>query len=121
MYIPYRPPGLSWMPSFRHWKDIANFSKATLLTKTLNALSHSFPHVLLRKLSNARGQPVQAYQLDSGPVHLRCVFHYQLWRCRLQVAVGPSRRIPRAHAGPYEDTSDQRSLASVRAESFAGA
>jgi O-antigen/teichoic acid export membrane protein len=54
MYIPYRPPGLPWMPSFRHWKGIANFGMATLLTNTLNALSNSLPDVLLGKLSNAR-------------------------------------------------------------------
>jgi O-antigen/teichoic acid export membrane protein len=54
MYIPYRPPGLPWMPSFRHWKGIANFGMATLLTNTLNALSNSIPDVLLGKLSSAR-------------------------------------------------------------------
>lgn len=54
LYIPYRPPGLPWMPSFRHWKGIANFGLATLLTNTLNALSNSLPDVLLGKLSNAR-------------------------------------------------------------------
>lgn len=54
MYIPYRPPGLPWMPSFRHWKGIANFGMATLLTNTLNALSNSLPDVLLGKLSSAR-------------------------------------------------------------------
>lgn len=54
MYIPLRPPGLPWMPSFRHWKGIANFGMATLLTNTLNALSNSLPDVLLGKLSSAR-------------------------------------------------------------------
>ncbi|MBD8531349.1 MULTISPECIES: oligosaccharide flippase family protein [unclassified Massilia] len=54
MYIPYRPPGMPWMPSFRHWKGIANFGMATLMTNTLNALSNSLPDVLLGKLSNAR-------------------------------------------------------------------
>jgi len=54
MYIPFRPPGMPWMPSFRHWKGIANFGMATLITNTLNALSNSLPDVLLGKLSNAR-------------------------------------------------------------------
>lgn len=54
MYIPFRPPGMPWMPSFRHWKGIANFGMATLMTNTLNALSNSLPDVLLGKLSNAR-------------------------------------------------------------------
>lgn len=54
IYIPYRPTGLPWLPSFRHWKGIANFGMATLLTNTLNALSNSLPDVLLGKLSSAR-------------------------------------------------------------------
>lgn len=54
LYIPYRPPGMPWMPSFRHWKGIANFGMATLLTNTLNALSNSLPDVLLGKLASAR-------------------------------------------------------------------
>lgn len=54
IYIPYRPPGLPWMPSFRHWKGIANFGMATLLTNTLNTLSNSIPDVMLGKLSSAR-------------------------------------------------------------------
>lgn len=54
VYIPYRPAGLPWMPSFRHWKGIANFGMATLVTNCLNALSNSLPDVLLGKLSSAR-------------------------------------------------------------------
>lgn len=54
LYIPYRPPGMPWLPSFRHWKGIANFGMATLLTNTLNALSNSLPDVLLGKLASAR-------------------------------------------------------------------
>lgn len=54
VYIPYRPNGLPWRPSFRHWKGIANFGMATLITNCLNALSNSLPDVLLGKLSSAR-------------------------------------------------------------------
>jgi len=54
VYIPYRPAGLPWRPSFRHWKGIANFGMATLVTNCLNALSNSLPDVLLGKLSSAR-------------------------------------------------------------------
>jgi O-antigen/teichoic acid export membrane protein len=54
LYIPYRPPGMPWLPSFRHWKGIANFGMATLVTNTLNALSNSLPDVLLGKLASAR-------------------------------------------------------------------
>lgn len=54
VYIPFRPIGLPWLPSFRHWKGIANFGMATLLTNCLNALTNSLPDVLLGKLSNAR-------------------------------------------------------------------
>lgn len=54
VYIPYRPAGLPWLPSFRNWKGIANFGMATLLTNILNALTASMPDVLLGKLSNAR-------------------------------------------------------------------
>jgi O-antigen/teichoic acid export membrane protein len=54
VYIPFRPAGLPWLPSFRHWKGIANFGMATLVTNCLNALTNSLPDVLLGKLSNAR-------------------------------------------------------------------
>jgi O-antigen/teichoic acid export membrane protein len=54
VYIPFRPVGLPWLPSFRHWKGIANFGMATLLTNCLNALTNSVPDVLLGKLSSAR-------------------------------------------------------------------
>lgn len=54
IYIPYRPAGLPWRPSFRHWKGIANFGMATLVTNCLNALSNSLPDVLLGKMASAR-------------------------------------------------------------------
>lgn len=54
VYIPFRPAGLPWIPSFRNWKGIANFGMATLLTNILNALTASMPDILLGKLSNAR-------------------------------------------------------------------
>ena len=54
MYIPYRPLGLPWMPSFRHWKGIANFGMATLVTNCLNAVTNTIPDVLLGKLASAR-------------------------------------------------------------------
>jgi O-antigen/teichoic acid export membrane protein len=54
LYIPYRPPGLPWMPSFRHWKGIANFGMATLLTNLLNAVTNTIPDVLLGKMASAR-------------------------------------------------------------------
>jgi O-antigen/teichoic acid export membrane protein len=53
-YIPYRPKGLPWLPSFRHWRGIANFGMGTLLTNCATAINNSIPDVLLGKLGNAR-------------------------------------------------------------------
>jgi O-antigen/teichoic acid export membrane protein len=54
VYIPYRPAGLPWMPSFRNWKGITNFGMGTLLTNCCAAVNNSIPDVLLGKLGSAR-------------------------------------------------------------------
>lgn len=54
VYIPFRPAGLPWLPSFRHWKGITHFGLGTLVTNCASAINNSLPDVLLGKLSNAR-------------------------------------------------------------------
>ena len=54
VYIPFRPAGLPWLPSFRHWRGIAHFGMGTLVTNCATAINNSLPDVLLGKLSNAR-------------------------------------------------------------------
>jgi O-antigen/teichoic acid export membrane protein len=54
MYIPFRPKGMPWLPSFRHWRSVVNFGVGTLLTNCVEAVNGSIPDLLLGKLGSAR-------------------------------------------------------------------
>lgn len=53
-YIPLRPKGMPWMPSFRHWGDIIHFGVGTLITNITSSVNNSIPDLMLGKLSSAR-------------------------------------------------------------------
>ncbi|WP_296951533.1 oligosaccharide flippase family protein [uncultured Massilia sp.] len=54
VYIPFRPKGMPWLPSFRHWRSVVNFGVGTLLTNCVQAVSGAIPDMLLGKLGSAR-------------------------------------------------------------------
>ncbi|MDQ2821582.1 MAG: oligosaccharide flippase family protein [Pseudomonadota bacterium] len=53
-YIPLRPKGMPWLPSFRHWGEIVHFGVGTLLTNCAQAVNDAIPDLVLGKLGNAR-------------------------------------------------------------------
>jgi O-antigen/teichoic acid export membrane protein len=52
-YIPYRPAGMPWLPSFRHWRDIVHFGIGTLISSCLAEINASIPDLALGKLGSA--------------------------------------------------------------------
>lgn len=52
-YIPFRPAGMPWLPSFRHWRGITHFGLGTLLANCTAAINNAIPDLLLGKLGNA--------------------------------------------------------------------
>lgn len=53
-YIPLRPKGLPWLPSFRHWRDVVNFGMGSLISSVAFAVNNAVPDILLGKLGGAR-------------------------------------------------------------------
>lgn len=53
-YIPLRPKGMPWLPSFRHWGDIIHFGVGTLITNITSSVNNAIPDLLLGKLGSAR-------------------------------------------------------------------
>lgn len=53
-YIPLRPKGMPWMPSFRHWGEIIHFGVGTLVTNITSSVNNSIPDLMLGKLGSAR-------------------------------------------------------------------
>jgi len=53
-YIPFRPKGTPWLPSFRNWSKILHFGLGSLITNCSGAINNSLPDILLGKLSGAR-------------------------------------------------------------------
>jgi O-antigen/teichoic acid export membrane protein len=53
-YIPLRPAGMPWMPSFRNWREIMRFGVGSLIGNCAWAINNSIPDILLGKLSGAR-------------------------------------------------------------------
>lgn len=53
-YIPLRPKGLPWLPSFRHWRGVVNFGMGSLISNLAQAVNNAVPDVLLGKLGGAR-------------------------------------------------------------------
>jgi O-antigen/teichoic acid export membrane protein len=52
-YLPFRPRGLPWLPSFRGWGRIIRFGSGTLLTNLSHTLNNAIPDLLLGKLGSA--------------------------------------------------------------------
>jgi O-antigen/teichoic acid export membrane protein len=53
-YIPMRPKGLPWLPSFKHWRSVAHFGAGSLVSSCANTLNDSVPDIVLGKLGSAR-------------------------------------------------------------------
>lgn len=54
VYIPLRPKGYPFMPSFRHWRDVLHFGAGTLISNCASAVNNAIPDLLLGKLGSAR-------------------------------------------------------------------
>jgi len=54
IYVPMRPKGLPWMPSFQHWRSVAHFGMGALLSNCVSAINNAIPDILLGKLGTAR-------------------------------------------------------------------
>jgi len=54
MSIPYRPKGMPWLPSFRRWGSVTNYSSGALLSNCVTAVNNAVPDVLLGKIGSAR-------------------------------------------------------------------
>lgn len=52
-YLPFRPKGLPWLPSFSGWGRIIRFGSGTLLTNLSHTLNNAVPDLLLGKLGSA--------------------------------------------------------------------
>lgn len=52
-YLPFRPKGLPWLPSFSGWGTVIRFGSGTILTNLANTLNNSIPDVLLGKLGTS--------------------------------------------------------------------
>jgi O-antigen/teichoic acid export membrane protein len=53
-YIPLRPKGVPYSPSFKHWRSVAHFGLGSLLSSCAGALNNAIPDILLGKLGTAR-------------------------------------------------------------------
>jgi O-antigen/teichoic acid export membrane protein len=54
MSIPYRPKGVPWLPSFRHWRMVTNYGIGALLSNCVTTVNNAVPDILLGKIGNAR-------------------------------------------------------------------
>jgi O-antigen/teichoic acid export membrane protein len=52
--IPLRPPGMPWLPSLRHWRDVARFGIGSLAANCAQAVNNAVPDLLLGKLGSPR-------------------------------------------------------------------
>ncbi len=53
-YIPMRPKGLPWIPSFKHWRSVAHFGAGSLLSSCASTLHGAIPDIVLGKIGSAR-------------------------------------------------------------------
>lgn len=51
-YLPLRPKGVPWLPSFKQWGRVIRFGLGTILTNTLSAINNALPDLLLGKLGS---------------------------------------------------------------------
>lgn len=52
-YIPFRPAGMPWLPSFGYWRSIAHFGAGTLVANCTAAVNAAIPDLLLGKMGSA--------------------------------------------------------------------
>jgi len=52
--IPIRPKNLPWLPSFKHWRSVANFGIGSLVSNCATQLNNAIPDIVLGKLGSAR-------------------------------------------------------------------
>jgi O-antigen/teichoic acid export membrane protein len=52
--IPIRPKYLPWLPSFKHWRNVASFGVGALISSCCTSLNNAIPDILLGKLGTAR-------------------------------------------------------------------
>lgn len=52
-YLPFRPQGLPWLPSFTGWGKVIRFGSGTILTNLANTLNNSIPDLLLGKMGTS--------------------------------------------------------------------
>lgn len=52
-YIPLRPQGMPWLPSFKYWRDIVHFGGGTVVSNCLAEVNASIPDVVLGKMGSA--------------------------------------------------------------------
>jgi O-antigen/teichoic acid export membrane protein len=53
-YIPMRPKGLPWLPSFKHWRGVAHFGLGSTVSSCANTVNESIPDIVFGKLGTAR-------------------------------------------------------------------
>jgi len=53
-YIPMRPKNLPWLPSFKHWRSVAQFGAGSLISSCVGAMNVAICDILLGKLGTAR-------------------------------------------------------------------
>jgi len=51
--MPMRPRNVPWLPSFSHWRSVANYGAGSLLTNMTVAVNNAIPDILLGKLGSA--------------------------------------------------------------------
>ncbi len=49
-----RPKDLPWLPSFKHWREVAHFGVGSLLSSCAGSLNNAMPDLLLGKLGSPR-------------------------------------------------------------------
>lgn len=49
-----RPKDLPWLPSFKHWREVAHFGLGSLLSSCAGSLNNAVPDLLLGKLGSSR-------------------------------------------------------------------
>jgi O-antigen/teichoic acid export membrane protein len=49
-----RPKDLPWLPSFKHWREVAHFGVGSLLSSCAGSLNNAVPDLLLGKLGSPR-------------------------------------------------------------------
>lgn len=52
-FIPFRPKGAPWLPSFRNWGGVVRFGSGAVLSNSVGAINTALPDLMLGKLGGA--------------------------------------------------------------------